>query len=253
MVMHRWTVFAAAAWLTSGCVAIPQHDKVKEVRICSSANCEPATRAYSAEALATGLQHLLKENEGETVTICDSDPKTHACESVGVCYLVFGGIIPGNGCTKSVVFSDIGSPGATGQISLKVNMPLSFIWLPAPCTTTPGALTVRSANEISLEAQPSLCAVLGTGVFKATFNVAVDSLDLTNGRVGGYWSHASAGTGNGRGSGYLVLQFPKHMPQGEKWLVEQPARSAPDAQASGAQPQDGAVPASGVVQSTSRN
>ncbi len=253
MVMYRWAVLAAAVWFTAGCVAIPQHNKVKEVGICSSANCESATRAYTAEALVAGLHHLLKENEGETVTICDSDPKTHACESVGVCYLVIGGIIPGNGCAKSIVFSDVGVPEPTGQISLKVNMPLSFIWLPAPCTTTPGALTVRSTNKISLEAQSSLCAVLGTGVFKATFNVAVDSLDLMNGRVGGYWSHASAGTGNGRGSGYLVLQFPKHMPQGQNWLVEQPAHSAPNTQVSRAKPQHVPMPASGVAQSTPRN
>jgi hypothetical protein len=247
---YQCAALVAAVWLATGCAAVPQQDKVKEVRLCSAADCEAAAHKYSAEELAAGLRHLLKANEGETVTICASEPKTRACQSVGVCYLVIGGFIPGNGCAKNIVFSEIAAPDPAGQVSLKANMPLSFIWLPAPCTTTAGLLAVRSTNEISFQFQPSLCAVMGTGVFKATFSVAVDSLDLKNGRISGYWSHASAGTGNGRGSGYAVLQFPKAMPEGENWLVEaaRPVR----AQLSGTQPANASMPV-GSVQSTPSN
>lgn len=225
MGLHRWTllVVAAASLLTVGCVAVPQQDRVKEVHICTGKDCETSVHKYTVEQLATGLQQLLKENEGQKVIICASDSKTRTCESVGVCYLVIGGIIPGNGCAKSIVFSEVAQGSQAGQVSLKANMPLTFIWMPAPCETTSGTLAIRSANEIALEFQPSVCAFLGVGVFKATFNIAVESFDLTKGQISGYWSHASAGTGNGRGSGYMVLQFPKPMPPGDNWLVEQPA------------------------------
>jgi hypothetical protein len=64
------------------------------------------------------------------------------------------------------------------------------------------------------------------GTMSATFNFAVDSLDFNRGEIGGYWSHAVSGTGNGRGSGYAILQFPKAMPHGENWLVGQPLSSS---------------------------
>lgn len=238
MGMHRWTllVAAAASWLTVGCVAVPQQDKVREVHICTDKDCETAVHKYTAGQLAAGLQQLLKANEGQKVTICTSDPKTRTCESVGFCYLVVGGIIPGNGCAKSIVFSEVAQGNQAGQVSLKANMPLTFIWMPAPCETTTAMLAIRSANEISLEFQRSVCAFLGMGVFKATSNIAVESLDLKKGQISGYWSHASAGTGNGRGSGYLVLQFPKPMPPGDNWLVEQPLSPVHREQLSGAHP-----------------
>jgi hypothetical protein len=53
----------------------------------------------------------------------------------------------------------------------------------------------------------------------ATFNFAVESIDLSHGQIGGDWSHAVKGTGNGRGSGYALLKFPKAMPAGVSWLV----------------------------------
>ena len=53
-----------------------------------------------------------------------------------------------------------------------------------------------------------------------TFSFAVESVDLDRGRLGGYWAHAVAGTGNGKGSGYAVIQFPRTMPRGENWLAD---------------------------------
>jgi hypothetical protein len=69
------------------------------------------------------------------------------------------------------------------------------------------------------------------GTMSATFTMALDSLDLDRGQIGGYWSHAVKGTGNGRGSGYAVLKFPKAMPDGENWLASQPMQALPDAAA----------------------
>jgi hypothetical protein len=172
--------------------------------------------------MLAGFQQLLKANEGEKVTIYSSNPKTRDCESVGACQFVLGGIVPGNGCSQSMVFSEIAMGKQADQIDLKASMPLTFIWTPVYCATTAAMLSVRSPDEISLEFQPRFCSWMAVGAMSATFNFAVESIDLNHGQIGGYWSHAVSGTGNGRGSGYAVLKFPKSMPGGENWLVGQP-------------------------------
>ena len=221
MAMHRWSLLVAAL-LLAGCTALPQQSNVKEVHICNAADCETAGTKYSVAELLAGFQQLLKANEGEKVTIYSSNPKTRACESVGACQFVLGGIFPGNGCSDSMVFSEIAMGKQPGQIDLKADMPLTFIWTPVYCKTTAATLSVHSVDEISLELQPRFCSWMGVGPMTATFNIAVESIDLNHGQIGGYWSHAVKGGGNGRGSGYLVLKFPKAMPAGENWLVAQP-------------------------------
>lgn len=223
MGLHRWSLLlAATALLLSGCAAIPQQKAVKEVHICNAEDCATAGQKYSAGQLLTGFQQLLKANEGEKVTICASDPKTHACESVGICQFVLGGMLPGNGCADHIVFSEIATGDQTGQLALKADMPLTFIWTPVYCVTATAALSVRSADEISLDFQPRFCSWMAVGPMVATFSFAVESIDLSHGQIGGYWSHAVKGGGNGRGSGYAVLQFPKAMPRG----IESPRVSA---------------------------
>ena len=234
MNMHRWSllVAAVAALLLSGCAAIPQQSNVKEVRVCGAEDCDTSGRKYSAGQLVAGFQQLLKANEGEKVTICSSDPKTRTCESVGICQFVLGGILPGNGCSQSMVFSEIAKDKQKDHINLKADMPLTFIWTPVACKATAATLSVHSPDEISLEFEPRFCAWMVVGTMSATFNFAVDSIDLNRGQVGGYWSHAVSGTGNGRGSGYAILQFPKAMPRGQNWLAAQPLSSSPGMQLS---------------------
>lgn len=235
MGMHRWSLLLAAAWLLAGCTAIPQQHAVKAVHICGAEDCA-TDHKYSIGQLRTGFQQLLRANEGEKVTICDSDPKTRACESVGICQFVLGGFVPGNGCAKDIVFSEIALGEQTGQISMKANMPITFIWTPVACATAVATLSVHSPDEISIEFQPRYCNWMAVGNMSATFNFAVESLDLNRGQVSGYWSHAVTGTGNGRGSGYAVLKFPKSMPGGENWLVEKSLPPLPRAQLSREQP-----------------
>lgn len=235
--MHRWSLLAAvAALLVSGCTAIPQKNAVKKIHICGAENCDTADHQYSAGQLLTGFQQLLKVNEGEKVAICGSNAKTRACESVGVCQFVLGGIVPGNGCAKDIVFSEIAMGSQTGQLSLKADMPLTFIWTPVYCAPATAALSVHSADEISLEFQPRFCSWMAVGPMVATFNFAIESIDLNHGQIGGYWSHAVKGGGNGRGSGYLVMKFPKAMPSGENWFAGQPLHPPSRAQLSGEEP-----------------
>ena len=119
MDMHRWSllVAAAAVLLFSGCAAIPQQQYVKEVHICNDKECDTAGQKYSTGQLLTGFQQLLKANEGEKVTICSSNPKTRACESVEVCQFVLGGIVPGNGCSQYMVFSEIAMGKQAGGLA----------------------------------------------------------------------------------------------------------------------------------------
>lgn len=223
--MPRWSWLAAvaAAWLLAGCAAIPQQSAVKEVRICAAENCATAARNYSSAQLAAAFQQLLQANAGEKVTLCDSDPKTRTCESVGICQFVLGGILPGNGCAQGIVFSEVAAGKQPGQLEMKADMPLTFIWTPVACATASATLSVRSPDEIALEFQPRFCSWMVVGTMSASFNIAVDSIDLERGQVGGYWSHAVTGTGNGRGSGYTLLQFPKPMPHGANWFAGQAA------------------------------
>jgi hypothetical protein len=222
--MHRWAllVAATATLLATGCTAVPQQHVVKKIHICAGEDCDTADLKYTIGQVLAGLQQLLTANEGQKVTICKSEPTTRACKSVGICQFVLGGILPGNGCAQSIVFSDIAAVNQTSQINLKANMPLTFVGSPVLCNTTTGTLSVRSLDEIAIELQPRYCNWMVVGNMTATFNFAVESLDLSHGQIGGYWSHAVAGTGNGRGSGYAVLKFPSTSPAGGNPLVRQP-------------------------------
>ncbi len=223
---HRWPLLvAAAALLISGCTATPQKNAAKEIHICGAENCDIADHKYSTGQLLSGFQQLLKANEGEKVTICSSNSKTRACDSVGICQFVLGGFVPGNGCSQNMVFSEIATGKQPGQIDLKADMPLTFIWTPVYCATTAATLSVRSPDDISLEFEPRFCNWMAVGSMVATFNFAVESIDLNHGQIGGYWSHAVMGGGFGRGSGYLVLKFPKAVPSGKNWLVGQSSLS----------------------------
>jgi hypothetical protein len=222
-------IAAAAALLIGGCAATPQQSMVKEVRVCAAGNCAVADHTVSAKQMLNGVQQLLKANEGEEVRICDSDPKTRSCESVGICQFVLGGGIPGNGCARGIVFSDIAPTSQDGQISLKADMPRTFIWTPMTCATMTGTLSVRSADEISVDFEPHYCNWMVVGNMTATFTFAVESLDLDRGQVGVYWSHAVSGTGIGSGSGYALLEFPKSMPRGQNWVVKQSMAPTPSA------------------------
>ncbi|WP_283742954.1 hypothetical protein [Sideroxydans sp. CL21] len=241
---HRglFLVASAAAFLITGCTAIPQQHAVKEVHICDTEDCNSTIHKYTAGQLLTGFQKLLKANEDKQVKICESDPKTHACKSVGICQFVLGGLIPGSGCAEHIVFSETAIGNQTGKISLKANMPLTFLWTPVSCETTTVILSVHTPDEIYMDFKPRYCNWMMVGNMSATFNFAVESLDLGRGQIGGYWSHAVTGSGNGRGSGYAVLSFPKTMPDGDNWLVERPELPVPRSKLSGTQVEKESAP-----------
>lgn len=188
-----------------------QKNLAKEIAICSNEKCGAAEKTYSAEQLINGLQQLLMVNEGKKVPMCNADPEKRVCKSVKVCHFVLGGIIPGNGCAKSLSFSEIANAKESKQLTMKTSMPLTFIGTPLKCAIAQSIVSVSSVNDISIQLKPHFCSWMVMGAMTAQLNFQVESINLDRGEIGGYWQHSVTGTGNGRGSGYLVLKFPKNI------------------------------------------
>lgn len=213
-----WLLALASALLLAGCAGAPKQYSVKEVYVCAAEDCSVASQKYSAGRLASAIQQLLKLNAGQAAEICDSDPKERNCASVGLCHFVQGGPFPGSGCARSIVFNEALIGEQAGQVAIKADMTRTFLGIQLGCATMTGSISVRSADEISLEVAPHYCNWAGIGNMTATFNVAIESVDFDRGQMGGYWQHAVAGTGVGSGSGYAILRFRKGMPPGADWV-----------------------------------
>jgi hypothetical protein len=204
-------IFVSLGLLFTGCTNTKQQSTVKQIYVCSGNKCARAEQQYSANQLLTGFKELLRTNVDEQVPMCNADSKTRTCTSTKVCHFVLGGLLPGNGCSNHLIFSDINTDAQTTQLNMKTKMPLTFIGTPVQCTTAPSTLTVNSTNDISLQLKSHFCSWMVVGPMTAQLDFAVESINIDKGEVGGYWRHAVKGTGNGSGSGYLVLKFPKNI------------------------------------------
>lgn len=210
----------AAAVLLAGCAGAPQLYEVKSVYVCAAEECGQAGQRYSSAQMLRALHKLIGANDGQEYKVCASDPKTRNCESEGVGYFVMGGPIPGRGAQNAGKMSSPALDMATQSVGYRMSSSLTFNGIPLACAEHDSKVIVRSADEIAIEDTPYFCNWLAVGNMTTTFSFAVEAVDLDRGRLGGYWAHAVAGTGNGRGSGYAVIQFPKGMPRGENWLAE---------------------------------
>ncbi len=206
-----WSLLVSAvpAALVSSCASTPTLHAVQEVQVCGDGQCDSAARKYSTGQMKDKFQQLLQANLNETATICEADPKTHACTNDAICHFVLGGVIPGPGCSKNLVLSAVTRDSDADQISVKAKMARTFIGTPLVCGAADGTLSIRSSDKIVFELQPHYCNWMVVGNMRATFSFAVESMDLEKGQLAGYWTHAVFGTGNGSGSGYAVLTFPK--------------------------------------------
>ncbi|MEW6165972.1 MAG: hypothetical protein AB1642_13000 [Pseudomonadota bacterium] len=218
MISPRRPWIIAATVLLAGCAGTPQQYSVKEVYVCTAEDCGIASQKYSSSQMAGAIERLLRENLGQEVTICDSDPTQRNCASVGVCHFVQGGPLPGSGCSKTMFFRAVEAGTQAGSLNIKVDMQRTFWGTPLACATMEGRIVVRSVDEITLVVEPHYCNWAGVGNMSATFNIAVESIDLDRGQIGGYWQHAVVGTGNGAGSGYAILKFPRSMKPGDNWM-----------------------------------
>lgn len=210
----------AAAGLLAGCAGAPQLYEVKSVYVCAAEECGQAGQRFSSSQMLRALHRLIRANDGQEFRICASDPKTRSCESEGVAYFVMGGPIPGRGGQASGRMSAPVLDMTTQTIGYRMASNLTFNGVPLACAEHDGRVTVRSADEIAMEDSPFYCNWMAVGNMTATFSLAIEAVDLDRGRLGGYWSHAVAGTGNGKGGGYAIIQFSNVMPRGENWLGE---------------------------------
>lgn len=204
--------------LLAGCASPPQLYEVKSVYICAAEECGPAGQLASTDQMLRGLQRLFQENEGLEYKVCESDIKTRNCQSEGLGYFVMGGPIPGKGYQTSGRFSKAQLQTASQTVSYANSANLYFNGVPLVCVPHPGKITVRSSDEITLVDDGYYCNWAGVGNMVATFNFAVESIDFDRGRIGGYWAHAVAGLGDGKGQGYGVIALSKGMPRGVNWL-----------------------------------
>jgi hypothetical protein len=213
----RYTLGLALA--LAGCAGAPQLYEVKSVYVCAAEECGPAGQRYSANQMLRALHRLFEVNSEGEFRVCDSDPKTRHCASEGVGYFVMGGPIPGRGSQVGGAIRQPKIDPAMQNIRFTMASHLRFIGVPLACVDHPSTLTVRSADEISIADEPYYCNWVGVGNMSATFSFAVESVDFDKGRIAGYWAHAVAGVGNGRGEGYALIELEKPMPRGENWLA----------------------------------
>ena len=210
-ILHLTFILLSASICLAGCASKKQYNAVKEIYLCSSDKCESAEQQYSTEQLLQGFKELLQNNANVEVSICNADPQKRTCKSRKVCYLVLGGLLPGNGCSKYLMFNDVNQEEEHAPLTMKTKMPLSFLGTPVQCATASGIFTVNSSTDISLQLKPHFCSWMVVGAMTAQFNFKVESINLDNAEIGGYWEHKVRGTGNGTGSGYLILKFPKNI------------------------------------------
>ena len=209
-------LFLAFSWLSvslllGGCTSTAMPKNVNTIYLCADNTCKSPAQPYSADQLLQGFEQLVQTNANEKVLMCKADPKTRSCTSTKVCHFVLGGIIPGSGCSKYLVFSEINKNAQSTQLTMKTKMPLTFIGTPVQCTTAASTFTLNSITDIQLHVRPHFCSWMVMGAMTAQLQFSVESINVDTGEIGGYWEHSVKGTGNGSGSGYMMLKFPKNI------------------------------------------
>ncbi len=204
-------ILLSVSLMLIGCASGKPQTPTKQIYVCSGSKCERAEQRYSADQLLQGFKELLQANANAQVPMCNADPKTRACKSPKVCHFVLGGLLPGNGCSNTLEFSEINKEELGAQLTMKTKMPLTFIGTPVQCATASSTLTVNSVKDINVNIKPHFCSWMVVGAMTVQLNFDVESINLDRGEIGGYWKHTVRGTGNGSGSGYMVLKFPKNI------------------------------------------
>lgn len=181
------------------CAHSPTPSKVTGLTICEQSKCSSQSPTKTLDQLQT----LLQTNSGKA-TICSADANRHLCTKPKVCHFVLGGILPGNGCANSLHFSEV--KRIDQQLSMQADMPLKFWGTPVVCKTADALLT-NSPDHLSLTLKPHICSWMVMGVMTAKLEFHINWINLDTNEIGGYWHHSVSGTGNGRGSGYMIMQF----------------------------------------------
>lgn len=222
--LPRSVVFALCTLMLTACAGLPRVDRVKEVHLCASGECGLAGKNRNASEMLNGIYQLLKHNEDKTFKICESNRSSRNCTKEGIGYFVMGGLVPGRGSASESKMTGVQVDPNNHTITATVSSylkfePLFLVSAPMKCVDHQTTITVRSADEIVMIDKNYYCRWMILANMIASFNVAIDYVDLDKGRLGGYWKHAVAGIGvGGKGKGYSIFQFPVKMAKGENWL-----------------------------------
>jgi hypothetical protein len=204
----------------AGCATNPLLHAAKPVLVCAAEECSEAGQRYSANQLLYALDRLFQANDGAGMKFCNSDPVSRICTDNDVGYFILGGIIPGRGSSSSGKVSQVKLDAENQSIRYVMAMNLWFLGIPLVCADHDAVLAVNSVYDVTITDNSYLCNWMVTGIMTASFSFVIDSIDFDQGRLGGYWKHGVTGTGNGRGQGYALIEFPKSMPRGENWLAQ---------------------------------
>lgn len=212
-------LLALLAAVLAGCATTPRSQEIKPVQVCAAEECSEAGQRYSANQLLHALDRLFQANDGTGMKFCSSDPVTRICTDNDVGYFILGGFIPGRGSSSSGKVSQVKLDAEHQSIRYVMSMYLRFLGIPLVCADHNAVLAVNSVYDMTITDNSYLCNWMVMGIMTASFSFAIDSVDFDKGRLGGYWKHGVTGTGNGRGQGYALIEFPKSMPREENWLA----------------------------------
>jgi len=210
--------FLCTVLLLQGCAGTPRLDQVNNVYLCAREQCGQAGEKYDAGSMFNGIYQLFRQNEDTIFKVCEADPSSHACTEDSISYFVLGGPIPGKGSLEEGKIAGISVDKRTNTLETTVASNMKFIGTPLVCADHTTVVKVLGADRITLEDSPYYCNWMAVGNVMASFNMAIDYVDLDKGRIGGYYTHAVSGTGIGKGSGYALLRFPIRMSSSENWL-----------------------------------
>lgn len=211
-------IMAAAG--SAGCATTALPHETKPVRVCAADECSEAGQRYSAIQLLHALEQLFQANDGAGMKFCNSDSTARVCTDPDVGYFILGGFIPGRGSSSSGKVSQVKLDALNQSIRYVMAMNLRFMGIPLICADHNAVLAVNSVYDMTITDNAYLCNWMVMGIMTASFSFVIDSVDFDKGQLGGYWKHGVTGTGNGRGQGYALIEFPKSMPRGENWLVQ---------------------------------
>src|SRR5688572_16963241 len=100
----RLIVLIICVLMTAGCASNPSlTEKISGTKICHQGVCEPINNVASSKHLLNSIHQLLTLNASSPAHICRANEDSGECRKKDVCYLVVGGIMPGNGCAKDFI------------------------------------------------------------------------------------------------------------------------------------------------------
>jgi Caspase domain len=203
-------LLGAAGLLLSGCAAQPKDVKsADQVVICAEGKCGPAEGRYSREQLVGGLLLMIRNNENAETTLCEADPATHKCAHDALQFFVQGGPVPGIASIDAPYITQVGLDKASLQIKYRGSAAVRWMGTPVFCQDQYTEVTVKSLNEIFIEA-PSFACTWTAFPMVWHLKFAVSYIDFDHSIVAGNYSTGGAGlmvVGGGEGS--FAMSFPK--------------------------------------------